>query len=61
MGAADEQLLREIGSERQQLALALESLYSEIQRTKRRVPRLVVGAVAAIVAVKVLRRVLRRD
>ena len=59
MGAADEQLRQEIGSERRELALAVESLHAEIQRTKRRLPKLAAAAVAAIVAVKVLRRVLR--
>jgi hypothetical protein len=59
MAAADEQLRQEIGSERRELALALDSLHAEVRRTKRRIPKLVAGAVAAIVAVKLLRRALR--
>ena len=59
MGAADEQLRQEIAAERQQLALAVESLHSHVQRTKRRLPKLVAGVVAAVVAVKVARRLLR--
>ena len=59
MGAADERLREEIGSERRELALALESLQGEVQRAKRRLPKLVAGVVAAIVAVKVARRLLR--
>lgn len=58
MAAADERLRREIASERQELALAVESLHRQVQRAKRRVPRLVAVAVVAVVAVKVARRVL---
>lgn len=59
MGAAEEQLRQEIASERQELALAVESLHGEVQRAKRRLPKIVAGAVAAIVAVKVARRLLK--
>jgi hypothetical protein len=60
MAAADERLRDEIGSERRELALALESLRGELERKKRRIPRLVAAAVATVVAVKVVRRVVRR-
>lgn len=60
MAAADERLRQEIGSEREELAAALESLRDEVQRAKRRLPKLVAVAVAAVVAVKLVRRARRR-
>jgi hypothetical protein len=59
MGAADERIRQEIASERQELALAVVSLHGQVQRAKRRVPKLVAGVVVAIVAVRVARRLLR--
>jgi hypothetical protein len=56
MAAADESLREQIGSERQELALALDSLRAELERKKRRIPRLIAVAVAAVVAWKLLRR-----
>jgi len=61
MGTADEGLRREIGSERQELELAVESLRGEVRRAKRKVPKIVAGVVAAVVVLKlVLRRRRRR-
>jgi hypothetical protein len=56
MAAADESLREQIGSERQELALALDSLRAELERKKRRIPRLIAVAVAVVVAWKLLRR-----
>jgi hypothetical protein len=59
MGTADEGLRREIGSERQELALAVDSLRGEVRRAKRRLPKIVAGVVAAVVVLKLVRRRLR--
>jgi hypothetical protein len=61
MPVADERIRREIGSERQELALAVASLRGELQRAKRRLPKLAAGALVAVTALVVGVKLLRRD
>ena len=60
MPVADEQIRRDIGTERQELALAVASLRGELQRAKRRLPKLAAGAVVAGAALMLVVRRLRR-
>ena len=60
MPVADEQIRRQIGTERQELALAVASLRGELQRAKRRLPKLAAGAVVAGAALILVVRRLRR-
>jgi hypothetical protein len=60
MPVADERIRRQIGTERQELALAVASLRGELQRAKRRLPKLAAGAVVAGAALILVVRRLRR-
>jgi hypothetical protein len=60
MPSADERIRREIGSERQELALAVTSLRGELRRAKRRLPAIAAGTLAAGTALMIVLRRLRR-
>jgi hypothetical protein len=60
MRVADERIRREIGTERQELALAVASLRGELRRAKRRLPKLAAGVLVAGTAVVLVVRRLRR-
>jgi hypothetical protein len=60
MPVADDQIRREIGTERQELALAVASLRGELRRAKRRLPKLAAGTLVAGVALMLVVKRLRR-
>jgi len=60
MPVADERIRREIGTERQELALAVASLRGELRRAKQRLPKLAAGALVAGTALLLVVRRLRR-
>ena len=60
MQTTEDRLRREIESERDELARAVSSLRGELDRKKRRAPVAAAGAIAAMAAVKLVARRLRR-
>jgi hypothetical protein len=60
MPVTDDRIRREIGSERQELALAVASLRGELRRAKRRLPGIAAGVVAAGAGLTLVVRRLRR-
>jgi hypothetical protein len=57
----EKQLRREIAHEREELSGAVDSLRSELERAKRRVPAIAAGGIAVVTALRIgLRRLRRR-